>query len=41
MFDFDVKGGKDGNPPDVASIFFEARQKDNNLVDPETIEKHV
>uniref|UniRef100_K4CDQ1 Uncharacterized protein n=1 Tax=Solanum lycopersicum TaxID=4081 RepID=K4CDQ1_SOLLC len=36
-----VKGGKDGNPPDVASIFFEARQKDNNLVDPETIEKHV
>ncbi|KAG5578662.1 hypothetical protein H5410_058796 [Solanum commersonii] len=41
MFDFDVKGGKDGNPPDLATIFFERRIKDNNLVEPEAIEKHV
>jgi len=41
MFAFDVKGGKDGNPPDLATIFFETRKKDNKLVEPEAIEKHV
>ena len=41
MFDFDVKGGKDGNPPNLATIFFETRKKDNKLVEPEAIEKHV
>ena len=41
MFDFDVKGGKDGNPPEVATIFFETRKKDNKLVEPDVIEKHV
>ncbi|KAH0636044.1 hypothetical protein KY290_036449 [Solanum tuberosum] len=35
------KGGKDGNPPDLASIFFETRKKDNKLVEPEAIEKHA
>ncbi|KAH0636174.1 hypothetical protein KY290_036603 [Solanum tuberosum] len=25
------KGGKDGNPPDLATIFFETRKKDNKL----------
>ncbi|KAH0679114.1 hypothetical protein KY284_020199 [Solanum tuberosum] len=34
-------GGKDGNPPDLASIFFETRKKDNKLVEPEAIEKHA
>ncbi|KAH0730019.1 hypothetical protein KY289_001207 [Solanum tuberosum] len=34
------KGGKDGNPPDLATIFFETRKKDNKLVEPEAIEKH-
>nr|XP_033514314.1 uncharacterized protein LOC104105152 isoform X2 [Nicotiana tomentosiformis] len=34
------KGGKDGNPPDLSTIFFETRKKDNKLVEPETIEKH-
>uniref|UniRef100_M1DI35 TNP2-like transposon protein n=1 Tax=Solanum tuberosum TaxID=4113 RepID=M1DI35_SOLTU len=41
MFDFDVKGGKDGNPPDLATIFFETRKKDNKLVEHEAIEKHA
>jgi len=41
MFDFDVKGGKDDNPPDLATIFFETRKKANKLVEPEAIEKHV
>ncbi|WMV09410.1 hypothetical protein MTR67_002795 [Solanum verrucosum] len=35
------RGGKDGNPPDLATIFFETRQKDNKLVEPEAIEKHA
>ncbi|KAH0765174.1 hypothetical protein KY285_001045 [Solanum tuberosum] len=35
------KGGKDGNPLDLATIFFENRKKDNKLVEPEAIEKHV
>ncbi|KAH0633143.1 hypothetical protein KY285_018577 [Solanum tuberosum] len=34
------KGGKDGNPPDLATIFFETRKKDNKLVEPEAFEKH-
>ncbi|KAH0709491.1 hypothetical protein KY284_010918 [Solanum tuberosum] len=33
-------GGKDGNPPNLASIFFETRKKYNMLVKPEAIEKH-
>ncbi|WMV09274.1 hypothetical protein MTR67_002659 [Solanum verrucosum] len=36
-----LKGGKDGNPPDLATIFFETRKKDNKLVEPEAIEKHA
>ncbi|KAH0725406.1 hypothetical protein KY284_001271 [Solanum tuberosum] len=40
-FLFDVKGGKDGNPPNLATIFFETRKKDNMVVEPEAIEKHV
>ncbi|KAH0758075.1 hypothetical protein KY290_021568 [Solanum tuberosum] len=35
------QGGKDGNPPNLANIFFETRKKDNMLVEPEAIEKHV
>ncbi|XP_016484005.1 uncharacterized protein LOC107804598 isoform X2 [Nicotiana tabacum] len=35
------KGGKDGKPPDLATIFFETRKKNNTLVDSETIEKHA
>ncbi|WMV26200.1 hypothetical protein MTR67_019585 [Solanum verrucosum] len=35
------KGGKDGNPPDLATIFYETRKKNNTLVDFETIEKHA
>ncbi|WMV09569.1 hypothetical protein MTR67_002954 [Solanum verrucosum] len=35
------KGGKDGNPPDLATIFFETRKKDNKLVEPKAIEKHA
>ncbi|KAH0765230.1 hypothetical protein KY285_001101 [Solanum tuberosum] len=35
------KGGKHGNPPDLATIFFETRKKDNKLVEPEAIEKHA
>ncbi|XP_075077804.1 uncharacterized protein LOC107829752 isoform X1 [Nicotiana tabacum] len=33
-------GGKDGNPPDVATIFFETRKMDNKLVESETNEKY-
>ncbi|KAH0652826.1 hypothetical protein KY289_030504 [Solanum tuberosum] len=35
------KGGKYGNPPDLATIIFETRKKDNKLVEPEAIEKHT
>ncbi|KAH0725467.1 hypothetical protein KY284_001332 [Solanum tuberosum] len=35
------KGGKDGNPLDLATIFFETRKKNNKLVEPEAIEKQV
>ncbi|KAH0672852.1 hypothetical protein KY290_025089 [Solanum tuberosum] len=35
------KGRKDGNPPDLATIFYETRKKNNTLVDSETIEKHA
>ncbi|KAH0633427.1 hypothetical protein KY284_036213 [Solanum tuberosum] len=35
------KGGKDGNPPDLATIICETRKKDNKLVEPEAIEKHI
>ncbi|XP_075092844.1 uncharacterized protein LOC107777059 isoform X3 [Nicotiana tabacum] len=35
------KGGKDGNPPDLATIFFETRKKDNKVVEPEAIKKHA
>ncbi|WMV13993.1 hypothetical protein MTR67_007378 [Solanum verrucosum] len=35
------QGGKDGNPPNLANIFFETRKKDNMLVEPEVIEKHA
>ena len=38
MFSFDVKGGKDDNPPNMATIFFETCKKDNKLVKPEAIE---
>jgi len=41
MFLFDVKGGKYGNLPNLATIFTETRKKDNMLVEPEAIEKHV
>ncbi|KAH0727751.1 hypothetical protein KY285_004299 [Solanum tuberosum] len=33
--------GKDGNPPDLATILFETRKKYNKLVEPEAIEKHA
>nr|XP_009782657.1 PREDICTED: uncharacterized protein LOC104231369 isoform X1 [Nicotiana sylvestris]XP_009782658.1 PREDICTED: uncharacterized protein LOC104231369 isoform X1 [Nicotiana sylvestris] len=33
--------GKDGNPPDTATIFFETRKKDDKLVEPETNEKYA
>ncbi|KAG5595210.1 hypothetical protein H5410_036442 [Solanum commersonii] len=35
------QGGKDGNPPNLATIFFETRKNDSKLVEPEAIEKHV
>ncbi|XP_049345465.1 uncharacterized protein LOC125809986 [Solanum verrucosum] len=35
------KGGKDGNPPNMATIFFETRKKGNELVEPETNEKYA
>ncbi|XP_049399775.1 uncharacterized protein LOC125863826 [Solanum stenotomum] len=34
-------GGKDGNPPNMATIFFETRKKGNELVEPETNEKYA
>ncbi|XP_033516999.1 uncharacterized protein [Nicotiana tomentosiformis] len=33
-------GGKDGNPPDMATIFFETRKKDSKLVEPKSNEKY-
>lgn len=36
-----VKGGKHGNPPDMATIFFETRKKDNKLIEPKTNQKYV
>ncbi|KAH0665314.1 hypothetical protein KY290_027576 [Solanum tuberosum] len=35
-----VKGGKYGNSPDMATIFFETRKKDNKLLEPETNQKY-
>ncbi|KAH0709481.1 hypothetical protein KY284_010908 [Solanum tuberosum] len=35
------QGGKEGNPPNLATIFFETRKKDNMLVEREAIEKHA
>lgn len=34
-------GGKDGNPPDMATVFFETHKKDDKLVEPETNEKYA
>ncbi|XP_019266318.1 PREDICTED: uncharacterized protein LOC109243784 [Nicotiana attenuata] len=34
-------GGKDGNPPDMTTIFFETRIKGDKLVEPETNEKYA
>ncbi|XP_060217384.1 uncharacterized protein LOC132644790 isoform X5 [Lycium barbarum] len=34
-------GGKDGNPPNMAIIFFETHKKDDELVELETIEKYA
>ncbi|XP_070018633.1 uncharacterized protein [Nicotiana sylvestris] len=34
-------GGKDGNPPDMATIFFETHKKDDKLVEPKTNEKYA
>ncbi|KAH0636100.1 hypothetical protein KY285_035828 [Solanum tuberosum] len=31
-------GGKDGNPPNMTTIFFEIRKNGNELVEPETVE---
>nr|XP_019070335.1 uncharacterized protein LOC109120748 [Solanum lycopersicum] len=36
-----VKGGKDGNLPNMATIFFETRKTGNELVEPETNEKYA
>ncbi|WMV08999.1 hypothetical protein MTR67_002384 [Solanum verrucosum] len=36
-----IKRVGDGNPPALATIFFETRKKDNKLVEPEAIEKHA
>jgi len=36
-----VKGNKDSNPPNLATIFFETRKKGNELVEPETVEIYV
>ncbi|KAH0673739.1 hypothetical protein KY290_005235 [Solanum tuberosum] len=33
-------GGKHGNPPDMATIFFETRKKDNMLLEPKTNKKY-
>ncbi|MCD7459550.1 hypothetical protein HAX54_041246 [Datura stramonium] len=34
-------GGKDGKPPNMDTIFFETRKKDNKLFEPETNAKYV
>nr|XP_016461044.1 PREDICTED: uncharacterized protein LOC107784425 isoform X1 [Nicotiana tabacum] len=34
-------GGKDSNPPDMTTIFFETHKKDDKLVKPETNEKYA
>ncbi|KAH0765098.1 hypothetical protein KY285_000969 [Solanum tuberosum] len=34
-------GGKDDNPPNMTTIFFETRKKGNELVEPETVEKYA
>ncbi|KAH0746202.1 hypothetical protein KY285_007859 [Solanum tuberosum] len=34
-------GGKDGKPPNMDTIFFKTRKKDNKLVEPETNAKYV
>ncbi|WMV08298.1 hypothetical protein MTR67_001683 [Solanum verrucosum] len=39
--DYLSKGGKDGNPPNLETIFFETRRKYNKVVEPEAIEKHA
>ncbi|KAH0633199.1 hypothetical protein KY284_035985 [Solanum tuberosum] len=31
-------GGKDGNPPNMTTIFFEIRKNGNELVEPKTVE---
>ncbi|KAH0730026.1 hypothetical protein KY289_001214 [Solanum tuberosum] len=36
-----LQGREDGNPPNLATIFFETRKKDSKLVELEEIEKHV
>lgn len=36
-----MKGGKDVKPPNMDTIFFETRKKDNKLVEPETNAKYV
>lgn len=36
-----MKGGKDGNPPNMATIFFETHKKDNTLVEPEASKKYA
>ncbi|KAG5630666.1 hypothetical protein H5410_002383 [Solanum commersonii] len=33
-------GGKHGNPPNMATIFFETRKKDKKLCEPETYKKY-
>ncbi|KAH0775366.1 hypothetical protein KY290_012503 [Solanum tuberosum] len=33
-------GGKHGNPPDMATLFFEICKKDNNLLEPETNQQY-
>ncbi|KAM3356056.1 hypothetical protein P3S68_022770 [Capsicum galapagoense] len=33
--------GKDGNPPNVGTIFYESRKKVNKLIEPEAIQKHA
>ncbi|WMV42845.1 hypothetical protein MTR67_036230 [Solanum verrucosum] len=33
-------GGKHGNPPDMETIFFETRKKDNKLLEPKTNQKY-
>ncbi|WMV33796.1 hypothetical protein MTR67_027181 [Solanum verrucosum] len=35
------KGDKDGNPPNMATIFFETRKKGNELIEPETNENYA